>query len=38
MDHDRMPVILDPADFDLSLDPGMKDVTAASDLLTPYGA
>jgi len=34
--HDRMPVILDPDGYDLWLDPGMKDVSAASDLLKPY--
>jgi hypothetical protein len=28
--HDRMPVILDPDSYDLWLDPGMKDVSAAS--------
>jgi putative SOS response-associated peptidase YedK len=31
-----MPVILDPDDYDLWLDPGMGDVAAASDLLKPY--
>jgi putative SOS response-associated peptidase YedK len=36
--HDRMPVILDRADYDLWLDPGMKDVAAASGLLKPYDA
>ena len=36
--HDRMPVILDPASYDLWLDPGMKDVGAASDLLKPLDA
>jgi putative SOS response-associated peptidase YedK len=36
--HDRMPVILDPDSYDLWLDPGMKDVSAASDLLRPYDA
>ena len=36
--HDRMPVILDPDAYDLWLDPGMKDVSAASDLLKPYDA
>ena len=30
--HDRMPVILDPDSYDLWLDPGMKDVSAASEL------
>lgn len=34
--HDRMPVILDPEDYDLWLDPGMKDVRAISQLLKPY--
>jgi len=33
--HDRMPVILDRADYDLRLDPGFTDVTAASELLKP---
>jgi putative SOS response-associated peptidase YedK len=36
--HDRMPVILDPASYDLWLDPGMGDVTAVSELLKPYDA
>ena len=36
--HDRMPVILDPVDYDLLLDPGMTNVEAASDLLKPYDA
>jgi putative SOS response-associated peptidase YedK len=36
--HDRMPVILDPNSYDLWLDPGMKNVGAASDLLRPYDA
>jgi putative SOS response-associated peptidase YedK len=31
--HDRMPVILDPDGYDLWLDPWMKDVNAASELL-----
>jgi putative SOS response-associated peptidase YedK len=34
--HDRMPVILDPDVYDLWLDPGMKDMRAASDVLKPY--
>jgi putative SOS response-associated peptidase YedK len=34
--HDRMPVILDPADYDLWLDPGMQNVAAISELLKPY--
>jgi len=33
-----MPVILDPDSFDLWLDPGMRDVAAASELLKPYDA
>jgi len=36
--HDRMPVILDPDSYDLWLDPGMRDVAAASDLLKPRDA
>src|SRR6202047_2908820 len=36
--HDRMPVILDPDSYDLWLDPGMKDVSAASEMLKPYDA
>jgi putative SOS response-associated peptidase YedK len=36
--HDRMPVILDPDGYDLWLDPGMKDVSGASELLKPYDA
>ena len=36
--HDRMPVILDPAGYDLWLDPGFADVAAASELLKPYDA
>lgn len=36
--HDRMPVILDPDCYDLWLDPGMRDVIAASELLKPYDA
>jgi putative SOS response-associated peptidase YedK len=36
MAHDRMPVILDASDFDLWLDPGMKNVEEASELLKPY--
>ncbi len=31
--HDRMPVILDRDSYDLWLDPGMRDVGAASELL-----
>jgi putative SOS response-associated peptidase YedK len=33
-----MPVILDPDGYDLWLDPGMRDVSAASELLKPYDA
>jgi putative SOS response-associated peptidase YedK len=36
--HDRMPVILDPEGYDLWLDPGMKNVNTASELLKPYDA
>jgi putative SOS response-associated peptidase YedK len=36
--HDRMPVILDPGSYDLWLDPGIKNVTAISELLKPYDA
>lgn len=36
--HDRMPVILDPEGYDLWLDPGMRNVAAASELLKPYDA
>src|SRR5271157_4887842 len=30
--HDRMPVILDPDDYDVWLDPGMQNLAAASEL------
>jgi len=33
-----MPVILDPDGYDLWLDPGMKNVSAASKLLKPCDA
>jgi putative SOS response-associated peptidase YedK len=33
-----MPVILDPDNHDLWLDPGMKDVAVASELLKPCDA
>jgi putative SOS response-associated peptidase YedK len=33
-----MPVILNPDDYDLWLDPGFTDMTAASELLKPYDA
>jgi putative SOS response-associated peptidase YedK len=36
--YDRMPVILDPDSYDLWLDPGMTNATAASELLKPYDA
>lgn len=36
--HDRMPVILDRADYDLWLDPGFTDAVVASELLKPYDA
>jgi putative SOS response-associated peptidase YedK len=36
--HDRMPVILYPDSYDLWLDPGMRDVSAASELLKPCDA
>ena len=34
--HDRMPVILDPDNYDLWLDPGMQNVAAISELLKPF--
>lgn len=33
-----MPVILDPSNYDLWLDPGMTNVDVACDLLKPYDA
>ncbi|HXU14929.1 MAG TPA: SOS response-associated peptidase [Terriglobales bacterium] len=36
--HDRMPVILAPDAYDLWLDPGMKNLRAVCELLTPYDA
>ena len=36
--HDRMPVILNPNDYDFWLDPGMNDTTALADLLKPFTA
>jgi len=33
-----MPVILDPSDYDLWLDPEMKNVDALSETLKPYDA
>ena len=36
--HDRMPVILESDHYDLWLDPGMRNLSAASDMLKPYDA
>ena len=36
--HDRMPVILPAATYDLWLDPGFQDAAAASEMLKPYDA
>jgi putative SOS response-associated peptidase YedK len=36
--HDRMPVILDRADYDLWLDPGMTNVEVVSEMLKRYDA
>ena len=36
--HDRMPVILDPDNYGLWLDPGMQNVVEVSELLKPYDA
>jgi putative SOS response-associated peptidase YedK len=36
--HDRMPVILSPDSYDRWLDPGLNDVSMASDLLKPFDA
>jgi putative SOS response-associated peptidase YedK len=36
--HDRMPVILGPDSYDLWLDPGMRNVSAASEVLKPCDA
>ena len=36
--HDRMPVILDPDGYESWLDPGMRDASAASELLKPFDA
>ena len=33
-----MPVILDPDSYDIWLDPGMRDVSTASELLKSYDA
>jgi putative SOS response-associated peptidase YedK len=34
--HDRMPVILNPADYDLWLDPEVQDAKKLEPLLVPY--
>jgi putative SOS response-associated peptidase YedK len=34
--HDRMPVILQPEDYDLWLDPGMTDVAVVANSLRPF--
>ncbi len=34
--HDRMPVILRPADYELWLDPALKDLASVSELLKPF--
>lgn len=36
--HDRMPVILPAASYDLWLDPGFRDVATTTELLKPYDA
>lgn len=36
--HDRMPVILDPGDYDTWLGPGMQDTTRLKALLKPWPA
>lgn len=36
--HDRMPVILDSASYDLWLDPGLNNVAELSHLLVPFNA
>jgi putative SOS response-associated peptidase YedK len=36
--HDRMPVILDPDCYDLWLDPGMRELAVASEMLKPFDA
>ncbi|MCX8049683.1 MAG: SOS response-associated peptidase [Methylohalobius sp.] len=36
--HDRMPVILDPSDYELWLDPFQHDLQALKSLLKPYPA
>jgi putative SOS response-associated peptidase YedK len=34
--HDRMPVILNPADYDLWLDPDVRDAKRLEPLLVPF--
>jgi putative SOS response-associated peptidase YedK len=36
--HERMPVILSPKQFDLWLDPDLKDVAKLTELMQPYNA
>ena len=36
--HDRMPMMLEPGDFDLWLDPGMNDAAVVSELLKPFNS
>ena len=36
--HDRMPVILKPDDYELWLDPGMRDPLSLADMLKPFDA
>lgn len=36
--HDRMPVILDPDCYDLWLDPGLREVVVATEMLKPFDA
>jgi putative SOS response-associated peptidase YedK len=36
--HDRMPVILDPDNYDLWLDPGITNIEAVSEMLKPFDA
>jgi putative SOS response-associated peptidase YedK len=36
--HDPMPVILDPDNYNLWLDPGMANVEAVSEMLKPFDA
>jgi putative SOS response-associated peptidase YedK len=36
--HDRMPVILSPANYDLWLDPGFRDTATTTHMLKPFDA